>query len=192
MRHLIPARSGEGPLAKIKYEVALRAIGQDLTALLLESLQITVENNAFVARGSCIGHAHETKSKSRQVFHKVWQDLVSMMGRGGQPRDRSSRERFVRRYTVEEIQVLDKLGSARQTGVLKTPDALSLAESLRTGGRVVDAKKGRLVNVARDPRRIAFAYIDENGRLQREELYSLSVYKTQQEALSLRIKREDM
>ena len=43
-------KSVEGVMG-IEYAVALRAIGQDLTALLHESLEIKVEGDVFVARG---------------------------------------------------------------------------------------------------------------------------------------------
>jgi hypothetical protein len=55
-------------------------------------------------------------------------------------------------------------------------------------------KSGRLLKLAKDQRKIAFEYEDENGAVQREELYSLSVYKNQQEGLALRgtQKRKDV
>jgi len=93
-----------------------------------------------------------------------------------------------------DITRLDELGAARQTGVSGTPDASSLPESLRTVGRVVDEKKGRLVKLFKDERKIAFEYEDENGQLHKKELYSLSRYQNQQEGLSLRgtKKKEDV
>jgi hypothetical protein len=146
-------RAGEGT----NYAVALRAIGQDLTGLLIESLEIAVQDGVFHARGICFGVSKE-----------------------------SSREPFTRSYSTDDINRLDELGESHQTGVPGTPDASSLPESLRTVGRVVDEKKGRLVKLFKDERKIAFEYENENGTLQKQEHYSLSHYKGQQEGLSQR------
>ena len=170
----------------LKYAVALRAIGQDLAGLLIESLEITIEGKAFVVKGNCIAAA-QPKSKSIEVLQKLGRRLGRMTSWSSSP-DESSRGAFARRYTAEEIQVLDMLGSARQTGVLKTPDPSSGAETLRTVGRVVDARNGRLLKLSKDQRKITFAYHDEKGRLHKEDIYSLTLYQTQRAALSLRAK----
>jgi hypothetical protein len=167
MRILGDTSTGRG-IAGITYEVALRAVGQDLMTWSIESLEITVEGNAFVAQGFGIA-----------------------AGRGERTGKEPARESFARRYSAEDIKRLDELGMAQQTKVVKTPDATSLPESLRTIGRVVDSKRGSLVNISKDPRKIIFAYKDENGQLQKEDLYSLSLYKGQQEGLSLRGKKKD-
>jgi hypothetical protein len=140
------------PIGGLKQAVALRAIGQDLAGLSIESMGITVQDDVFVAHGRSIGSA--------------------------QP--------FARKYSAEDVQRLDEMGAMRQKGVLRTPDATSLAESLRTVGKMVDDRKGRLIKLAKDQRKITFEYEDENGDVQQEELYSLSIYKSQQEGLSLR------
>lgn len=168
MIRILGDTSTGGGIAGITYEVALRAVGQDLAALLFESLEITFEGNAFVAQGFGIA-----------------------AGRGERTGKEPARESFARRYSAEDIKRLDELGMAQQTKVVKTPDASSLAESLRTIGRVVDSKRGSLVNISKDQRKITFAYKDENGQLQKEDLYSLSLYKGQQEGLSLRGKKKD-
>jgi hypothetical protein len=140
------------PIGGLKYAVALRAIGQDLTGLPIESMEITVQDDVCVAQGRCIGDAKP----------------------------------FGRRYSAEDVKRLDDMGASRQKGVLTTPDAASLAESLRTVGKTVDDKKGRLIKLAKDQRKITFEYEDENGEVHRDEFYSLSIYKSQQEGLSLR------
>jgi len=78
------------------------------------------------------------------------------------------------------------MAATRQKGVVTTPDAASLAESLRTVGRTIDDKKGRFLKLAKDQRKLTFEYEDESGAVQKEDLYSLSVYKSQQEGLALR------
>jgi hypothetical protein len=124
---------------------------------LIESLEITFEDGVFRARGVCFAVGKE-----------------------------SSREPFKRSYTPADIHRLDELGSARQTGIPGTPDASSLAESLRTVGRVVDERSGRLIKLVKHERKIAFEYEDGNGELQKQDHYSLSNYKGQQEGMSQR------
>jgi hypothetical protein len=152
----------QAPLTKasrdrVSYAVALRAIGQDLSGLLIESLEITVHEGVLHARGVCFGAEKE-----------------------------SSREPFERSYTLADINRLDELGSTRQTGLPGTPDASSLAESLRTVGRVVDERSGRLIKLVKHERKITFEYEDGNGELQKQDHYSLSNYKGQQQGMSQR------
>jgi hypothetical protein len=164
MRLLNSDGSDKWNLTGIQYQVALRCIGQDLTPLVIESLEITLEDRDFVAQGLRI---------------------VAATGQGGSAQQ-PSREAFTRRYAPEEIKRLDELSASQKTGVQSTPDAVSLSESLRTVGRMVDSKKGRLIKLSKEQSKITFAYEDENGQAHREDLYSLSVYKGQQEGLSER------
>lgn len=138
----------------ITYGFALRAIGQDLTALMVTALEIRIEDGAYAARGNCL--------------------------RQGE---------FERKYDRAELVRLDKLGKTRATGMMKTPDAASLAEALRTVGRVVDTKGGRLIRVCKDEHKITFEYEDQ-GALQRQEHHTLTTYQAQQEAVTRRKKND--
>jgi len=140
------------PIGGLKYAVALRVIGQDLSRLSIESMEISVQDDVFVLQGRFVGSA----------------------------------EPLARKYRPEDVRQLDEMAATRQKGVAITPDAASLAEALRTVGRTVDDKKGRLLQLVKDPRKIAFEYEDENGTVRREELYSVSLYKGQQEGLAMR------
>jgi hypothetical protein len=169
MRILGQGRSGEGSLAAVKYETALRVIGQDLTPLLLQSVEITVENNAFVAQGA-----------------------APAAGRGANAQKEPARQPFVRRYSAQDIQRLNEQGRRAQAGGAKTPDASSLAESLRTIGRALDLERRRLVQVVKDGHKFTVVYEDEKGEAHRDECYSLSLYKGQQDGLSRRGKKKDI
>jgi hypothetical protein len=151
MRLLNADGSDKWRLTGIPYQIALRAIGQDLTPLLVGALEITVEDKDFIVHGSRIGA-----------------------------------EPFMHRYKPEDIKRLEEIAAARKTGVQGTPDASSLAESLRTVGRVVDAKKGRLIKLSKEQNKITFVYQDANGEVQTEQHYSLTTYKSQQEGVSER------
>ncbi len=141
----------------LNHAFALRAIGQDLTPLLVTVLEIRIDDGVYIAHG------------------------VSLRDSG----------KFERKYNREELLRLDRLGRARATGLVKTPDAASLAEALRTVGRVVDSKGGRLIRLFKDQRKITFEFHDQAGAVQRDENHSLAVYQNQQEAVSQRSKKKD-
>jgi hypothetical protein len=184
-------RGAHKPVGAASYEVALRVIGQDLTPLFVESVDITVEGETFVAQAWCIGAGEKkTPDETEGFFRGIGRSL----GVGGKKTGRASeaaRNLSVLRYGPQDLIRLDELGSTRQTHGEKTPDASSLAESLRNVGRVVDSKGGRFISLSKDRRKVAFVYEDENGNPQREELYSLSLHQAQQEALSLRGTKRD-
>jgi hypothetical protein len=148
------------------FAIALRAIGQDLTSLLPQTFEIRFEDGGFIAHGVALNATADD---------------------GKSPADAGKKTaRFERRYSPTDIHRLDRAGKLKQQGLRKTPDAASLAESLRTIGRIVDAKSGRLVRILKDERKITFEYLDSNGAPQREESRTLIVYQEQQKAIGER------
>src|SRR5689334_10554739 len=146
------------------FAVALRAIGQDLEPLLPQTFEIRFEQEAFAVHGVALRSApNATENKAA---------------------------RFERHYTAEQVYRLDRAGRHRQTGHVKKPDAASLPEALRTVGRVVDAKSGRLVRVVKEERKFAFDYFDAAGAAQHEESSSLTAYQEQQKAIAERTGRD--
>jgi hypothetical protein len=190
MRILEDTSTGWG-IAGITYEAALRAVGQDLADLLFESLEIKIEDKTLVARGRCILHASKGIPKSTEGFaRKAWNSLT---GKGARENKEPLLEPFERKYSPEDINRLDELGKTQQSSAGKTPDLSSLAETLRTIGRAIDSKGGTLVRLSKGERSMTFVYEDASGR-HTEDIYSLWLYKSQQEALSLRgkIKKPDI
>src|SRR5690349_2482020 len=146
------------------FAVALRAIGQDLERLLPQTFEIRFESEVFVVHGVAL------RSTPNATENKA--------------------ARFEHRYTAEEVYRLDRAGRHRQTGHLKKPDAASLPEALRTVGRAIDAKSGRLVRVVKEERKFGFEYLDAAGVTQREESHSLTAYQEQQKAIVERSGRD--
>jgi len=140
------------PIGGLKYAVALRVIGQDLSRLSIESMEISVQDDVFVVKVRCIGSAKPVE----------------------------------RKYRPEDVRILDEMAAAGKKGAVKDPDATNLAEALRTVGRTVDSKKGRLLKLVKDQRKLTFEYEDDKGDVRQEEFYGLSLYKGQQEGLALR------
>ncbi|HEY1374339.1 MAG TPA: hypothetical protein VGH50_17840 [Candidatus Binatia bacterium] len=141
----------------LSHAAALRAIGQDLTAMSLVSLEIRFENGVYFAVGARMGGAAPAKPMPS----------------------------FARRYTAADLELLDRVGKSRQ-GRVATPDAGGLSEQLRIIGRLVDEEHGRFVNLVKQERKVVFEYLDRSGALRREELYGLGMYHTQQTAVAAR------
>jgi len=162
MRILGEASTGGG-IAGITYEVALRAVGQDLAALLIESLEINREDKILVARGRSISYAPEGIPKSTEGFaRKAWQSLTGR--RGARENKEPLLEPFERKYSPE-ISTGWMSWARHGKAAPQTPGTLSsLAEALRTVGRTVDSKGGSLVRLTKGERSITFVYEDGNGR----------------------------
>ena len=87
------------------YDRALRAIGQDLSDINPESIEIAIEGDAFVVRGRT---AHAPATKEEGALKKTWHKLVS---RESQPKPpAASHITFTRRYDQFEIDRLDEKG----------------------------------------------------------------------------------
>ena len=59
-------------------------------------------------------------------------------------------------------------------------DIYTLGERLRTIGKVIDARKGRIVRVFKDLHQIVFEYWDADGQSRKEELDNTELYQLQQ------------
>ena len=141
----------------LKFAAALRAIGEDLAAERLLNLEIAVADGVYIVRGT----------------------------RAIKPGDGKSAE-FERRYTVDDVARLDRAGRDQQTGPGGTPDLGMLPEALRIAGGIVDEKRGRLVKLIKEERKIVFEYVDASGERRREERFGIAMHQSQQEALAAR------
>lgn len=156
------------------YARALRAIGQDLADLFPHDLEIEVNGEELIARGQ--GMAEEN------LLRKVWNKLV------GQDRDivqwQLSFVPFVRTYSQEDIDRLDKSGSNRRNVVTEIPDIYSLGERLRTVGRIVDMKGAQLVKLSKNLNNLVLQYRDKRGQIYGEEYTTFALCRIQQEYYS--------
>jgi hypothetical protein len=83
-------------------------------------------------------------------------------------------------YTLDDLEQLDRKRAAARTDAGGTPDVHSLGEALRTVGRFVDARGGRLLKLRKEPRRIVIRYSEIDGRERAQEFLGFSLYKQQQ------------
>lgn len=160
---------------------ALRAIGQDLSDLLPESLAIEPSGEDFIAHGMCSRARLETFDSDhgmtglRKLGAKLRAGILKL----------STREPdldlapFTRSYDARAIDQLDEQGNRRRLGTAGIPEIYSLGERLRTIGKVIDGHDGRLIRIYKDLHHILFEYRDSDGNPRKVELDNTQLYRLQ-------------
>jgi hypothetical protein len=167
---------------KPDYARALRVIGQDLSALYPESVEIIVSGADFIVRGIAGTDLGAKMVDSEGVLQKIWRKLVRRTPKTDLSQAPASEIPFQRTYTPHDINRLDEDWAAlRGTTTRRIPDIYSLGERLRTIGRLVTSLGGRLLKVSRDMNRVTFQYQDDQGAVHMQEYSILALYKIQQE-----------
>jgi hypothetical protein len=162
------------------YAPALRAIGQDLTELYPEELEIEVKDNMFWVTGVGLAPASEAQENPTKVLNRVWKRLKDQKANRRASAAQRSREPFTRQYDLDAINLLDERGLGMRMNKGGKPDIYSLGERLRTIGRIVDACGGALIRIVKDRNSVKFDYRDRHGIDHREEYTNLALYKYQQ------------
>ena len=159
---------------------ALRVIGQDLTELFPQQIEVYYQQEIFDVRVRCDRKRAEKKSppaeKSalKNVFHKLATYRLDKAPEG------ADTVVFEHRYNSDEIGRLDRAGIHRRNQAGKVPDINNLGEALRTIGRIIDAQGGELIRILKDPRRVVFDYNDKQGAPQKMEMTRSELFKVQQ------------
>jgi hypothetical protein len=175
----------------IRHEVALRVIGQDLATFVIDSLEITLEGEDFVTKGVRIAHAAEAP---RENGEKPWAKLLSTDRRGNGIRYELTREPFSRKYTPDDVKNLDEIGKSRRKGTpeMQIQHVLTLDQSLRIIGRMVDSSGGRLIKLVKNQDNFALEYQDADGVVHKDEHSSLLLARNlTEESLREMRKKED-
>jgi hypothetical protein len=162
---------------------ALRAIGQDLSNLFPQSLEITVEGTTFQVVGRYVRRDAGEQGTQRdnhllgRLRNKFVRDALVV------PPVESATDSisFNRTYTSADIRGIDEARSSHRNGPDTTPDIYSLGEILRMVGRIVDSDGKRLHKLFRDNYGVSFEYEDGTGAIKKRELSSLQLYKLQQQ-----------
>ena len=166
---------------------SLRAIGQGLAAVFPEYLEIELNGDNYIARGK--GRAQATQAATTcqtGVLGTMWNKLVryNLKSDAVQPPSSSSSVAFEHTYTVADIDELDQAGAAHRYSASRIPDIYSLAERLRTIGRIVDSRDGQLIKVIMDMDAVKFEYRDREDKVCLAEYSNFVLYKLQQEYYS--------
>ncbi len=160
----------------IRHEVALRVIGQDLATVVINSLEITLEGEDFVTNGVRLARAPEAPS--------------FLPGDNG-IRYELTREPFSQKYTPDDVKNLDELGKSRRgTLRMQVQHALTLDQSLRIIGRMVDSSGGRLIKLVKNQDSFALEYQDADGVVHKDEHSNLELSRNLTEE-SLREMRKE-
>jgi hypothetical protein len=162
------------------YARSLRAIGQDLTELYPEELEIRFVDSEILATGLGVTQSSYRQIIQGSVLQKAWDRLRGQVITSRAAAAPLRREHFTRKYTRDDINRLEQIGSAMRTDRGGKPDIYSLGERLRTVGRIVDGCEGTLLQVEKDRNSMKFEYRDRNGKIQRQEYTNLALYKYQQ------------
>lgn len=160
---------------------ALRAIGQDLSDLLPESLAIEPSGEDFIAVGMC-SRARLESLDSGQAMTGLRKFSAKLRAGVLKPSPREpdlDLAPFKRTYRHVDIDRLDDLGNQRRIGVGGIPEIYSLAERLRTIGKLVDGHKGRIIRIFKDLHHVIFEYRDGDGNPRKVELDNTELYRLQ-------------
>jgi len=167
---------------------ALRAIGQDLADLLPDSMTIEPDGDSFLVHGMC----NRARLESQQS-NGGWTSLRRMgaMLRAGIIRPPLGEPDldltpFTRSYNAADIDRLDAHGNQRRYGNGGLPEIYSLAERLRTIGKVIDGHNGRLGKIFKDLHHIIFEYRDGDDQPRKVELDNTQLYRLQRRYTSER------
>jgi hypothetical protein len=160
---------------------ALRSIGQDLGDLFPESLEIELRGEEFIVRGQCAKERIEARKpkEARKSLKAYCLELLARDVTTRPAKEKAPTVEFSRTYSTEDINRLDTIGMARRFGIGRTPDIRSLAEILRTIGRLIDGQGHRLVKIYKDTRRVTFEYVDAEGKSCNEMVTQLELHKLQ-------------
>ena len=159
----------------------LRAIGQDLATLFAERLEIDIHGENFIVRGRCAEHRLEAKlaTPGKKDFKAFCADLLARDVSTLSRQAKSAIVEFSKTYTPADIRRIDEIGMGRRFAAGKMPDIRSLAERLRTIGRLIDGREGRLVKISKDAGRLVFDYIGPDGKSCTEIMTNVGLYKLQ-------------
>lgn len=168
-----------------KFARSLRAIGQGLASLFPEYLEIELNGDNYTARGKGRAEVIQAVATGQTgMIETMWNKLVRHNLKEDSAQPPSSSVPFERVYTVADIDQLDLTGAAHRRGESRMPDIYSLAERLRTIGRIIDSRGGQLIKVIMDLDAIKFDYRDREDKVRHAECSNLALYKLQQEYYS--------
>jgi hypothetical protein len=160
---------------------ALRVIGQDLAALVPESVTIELQDQEFVAQGLCTkSRMQESGASSLASLKKAFGKMASAIVRPPMREPELEFVSFSRTYRSDDIDRLDTQATQQRGRADAMPDIYTLGERLRTIGKVIDARNGRIVKIFKDLHEVVFEYLDAEGRSCKEEMNNTELYQLQQ------------
>ncbi len=165
------------------YARALRAIGQDLSNLFPQFLEITNSGTNFHVAGRYVPRSASGKKAQPDgnLLGKIRTKLLRDQPGISTGEESSRAVDFSHSYSLADINQIDDVESSRRIGPHTAPDIYSLGEMLRMVGRIVDFEGKRLIGLRKDARSITFEFEKIDGQKRKCELSSLQFYKLQRE-----------
>lgn len=164
----------------VGYAHPLRAIGQALELLNLESFDMEPEGDDFLVRGQVVRpgmEAAEQAAQENRVRH-VWGLIAG--GKARPPEITTPRATTVSqidlRYTAKDLDRLEQAGRAKRRDPNGMADAASLSQFLRTIGAYLDQKNVRLLHISRHGKSITVQYETTSGQKNEEVLGPPDLY----------------
>jgi hypothetical protein len=156
----------------LNYSQVLRAIGQLLEGLNIESFVLRAEKNDFVVRERY--PRHDRKLRVRQDLRSVW-DVIRAQDRRFEDTFESSGV-LMFRVTQEAVSLLELVGQKRRQSPGRTPDTGAPSQILRAIGGFVSHQGGRLVEVSKNGKDVYFDFEMPSGELVTERFTVSSLY----------------
>lgn len=163
------------------YARSLRAIGQDLAGLVIESLAIEVDGDEFVVNGLCSNTQSKplNEKRARTGVRKLVDNVTDILCRPDRGPEWETVP-FSRIYDRNNIGWLDDEGSKHRGNSSGMPDIYTLGERLRTIGKIIDAQNGGFVKIFKHLNRIIFEFRRPDGAGRNQRLSNIEFYRLQQ------------
>jgi hypothetical protein len=166
----------------ICYEHILRAIGQGLESLSLESFDLEIAENIFSVRGIPTQKKSEKSPVTKlKAFKKAFLGIC-LSSRTPAPTTTSSvrvpgSSRLLRlQFTQADIDKLERDGQALRSDWERSPLSHSLPQVLRTVGWYVDRKKGQIHKISKTADTLSVSYTGLLGTQKFETLTLVQIY----------------
>jgi hypothetical protein len=162
------------------YAQVLRAIGQALETLRVQSFELAPSGDDFVVRGT-VASASASPSPdpaNRHTLRVIW-GSVNDPENVAPPKLTVASEPFSAvdlHYTVQDIERLESEGQARRQDPHRLADAASLSQVLRCMGAYLNQKCARLLKLAREDDILTLEYETSLGSLMKESFSPSGLY----------------
>lgn len=133
---------------------SLRAVGQLLEALNIESFSVRADDNDFLVRDR---HPRRNREiKVRDGLGSVWETICDRDSRFANSFQSTGVLQF--RVTPEDVALLEHHGQERRQNLGRVPEIGAPSQILRAIGHFVDYKRGHVVEISKNDQDVYFEY----------------------------------
>ena len=167
----------------MSYAQPLRAIGQALEKLSVDSFDMETDGNDFLIKGiaKVTDPGCEVQPNQAGKLRHIWdllQRRTQVEMKGVVPsRPRGITTKIDLRYTPKDVDRLEREGQAKRVDPEGKADATSLSQILRTVGGYVNLKRARLLKISRSQDAVKLEYETAAGEKIEEALGVSNLYE---------------